>query len=490
MSRILSMIFILATLSLWGMEAKASDYVLDSIATFTYPSAGNLGGSGCWGYKAPDGTQYGIMGVRDGVAIININTRTSVQVVPGPKNNCSAYWREMRTYQHYAYIVSECIGTNQGLMILDLQYLPDSVKYLGSIPVNNIGDVTSHTISIDSINGYMYLEGRNQANLSIHVHSLANPAAPVWVHSFGDAVGIHDMTATDDTIYVADGWSPTVSIYDMAVKTAPVLISRFTIPSGGYVHNVWPTDDRTHLVTTEETTGKTVKIFNIEDLQNVQLVGQFIGGSNVAHNAYCRGDWVILSHYAAGFEVWDISTPALPTRVANFDTWPTTTGFDGLWGAYAYADSGYIWGSNLNGKFYIVQLRDTTVVADADNDGIPNSTDNCRFAANPGQEDLDGDLVGDVCDNCVSVPNPLQEDSNLNGVGDACDQVCGDVDQTDTVTISDVVYLIEFIFAGGPAPSPLSVADVNCDSQVTVSDVVYIINFIFAGGSVPCALCP
>lgn len=490
MSRAFIGVLIVAALAFVGTEANASNYVLDSIATFTYPSAGNLGGSGCWGYRAPDGKQYGLMGVRDGVAIINVSSRQQVQVVPGPKTSCSAYWREMRTYQHYAYIVSECVGTNQGLMILDLQYLPDSVKYLGSIPVNNLGDVTSHTISIDTVNGFMYLEGRNQANLSIHVHSLANPAAPVWVHSFGDAVGIHDMTATDDTIYVADGWSPTISIYNMAVKTAPVLISRFTIPSSGYVHNVWPTDDRTHLVTTEETTGKTVKIFNIQDLQNVQLVGQFIGNSNVAHNAYCRGDWVILSHYAAGLEIWDISTPSTPTNVARFDTWPTASGFDGMWGAYAYADSSYFWGSNLNGKFFIMQLRDTTAILDADNDGVPNAVDNCMTVANAGQEDLDGDLVGDVCDNCPGISNPLQEDADLDNIGDACDYVCGDADDNSSVTISDAVYLINYIFSGGPAPSPMESGDPNCDGLINISDAVYLINFIFSGGATPCAICP
>jgi hypothetical protein len=45
---------------------------------------------------------------------------------------------------------------------------------------------------------------------------------------------------------------------------------------------------------------------------------------------------------------------------------------------------------------------------DSDQDGVPNSIDNCPFAANPDQTDTDGDGIGDVCDNCPTVFNPFQ----------------------------------------------------------------------------------
>ncbi|MGB5105807.1 MAG: M28 family peptidase [Candidatus Zixiibacteriota bacterium] len=67
--------------------------------------------------------------------------------------------------------------------------------------------------------------------------------------------------------------------------------------------------------------------------------------------------------------------------------------------------------------------------------------------------------------------------------------VCGDADNNDIVTISDAVYLINYIFAGGPAPDPLEAGDVDCNIILTISDAVYLINYIFSGGPQPCNSC-
>ncbi len=64
---------------------------------------------------------------------------------------------------------------------------------------------------------------------------------------------------------------------------------------------------------------------------------------------------------------------------------------------------------------------------------------------------------------------------------------CGDVDVNDIVNISDAVYLINYIFSGGPPPAPLAAGDVNLSELITISDAVYLINYIFAGGPAPCA---
>ena len=70
------------------------------------------------------------------------------------------------------------------------------------------------------------------------------------------------------------------------------------------------------------------------------------------------------------------------------------------------------------------------------------------------------------------------------------EHVCGDANDDEIVNVTDVVYLINYIFAEGPAPEPIEAGDSDCDTNVNITDAVYLVNYIFAGGFVPCAACP
>jgi hypothetical protein len=64
--------------------------------------------------------------------------------------------------------------------------------------------------------------------------------------------------------------------------------------------------------------------------------------------------------------------------------------------------------------------------------------------------------------------------------------IVGDVNYDGTKSISDVLYLISYLYKGGPAPVPEpSAGDTNCDGEVTISDVIYLINYLFRGGPAP-----
>jgi hypothetical protein len=68
---------------------------------------------------------------------------------------------------------------------------------------------------------------------------------------------------------------------------------------------------------------------------------------------------------------------------------------------------------------------------------------------------------------------------------------CGDVDGSGgNPDISDLVYLVEYMFQGGPEPPVYGSADMaDCNGMIEISDLVYLVDFMFLGGPAPCALC-
>ncbi len=61
----------------------------------------------------------------------------------------------------------------------------------------------------------------------------------------------------------------------------------------------------------------------------------------------------------------------------------------------------------------------------------------------------------------------------------------GDANGDKVIDVGDVVYLINYLYRGGPAPNPLASGDTNSDGTVDVGDVVYLINYLFKGGPAP-----
>jgi len=63
--------------------------------------------------------------------------------------------------------------------------------------------------------------------------------------------------------------------------------------------------------------------------------------------------------------------------------------------------------------------------------------------------------------------------------------MCGDANGDGLVNVSDVVYIINYVFISGPRPVPLACGDSNDDGTVNVSDAVYLIGYIFVSGPLP-----
>jgi hypothetical protein len=53
------------------------------------------------------------------------------------------------------------------------------------------------------------------------------------------------------------------------------------------------------------------------------------------------------------------------------------------------------------------------------------------------------------------------------------------------VNVGDAIYILNYLFRGGPAPSPYIEGDTNCDGVVNLSDAIRILNYLFKGWPVP-----
>jgi hypothetical protein len=61
----------------------------------------------------------------------------------------------------------------------------------------------------------------------------------------------------------------------------------------------------------------------------------------------------------------------------------------------------------------------------------------------------------------------------------------GDANGDGTITLSDVVFLINYLYKNGPVPDPPAAGDANSDGQTELGDVVYLLNYLFKGGPPP-----
>jgi hypothetical protein len=127
-------------------------------------------------------------------------------------------------------------------------------------------------------------------------------------------------------------------------------------------------------------------------------------------------------------------------------------------------------------------------LADADSDALPDGCDNCPADYDPTNLDTDVDGLGDVCDNCPDVYNPDQVDINENEIGDACETCCrlrGDADSSGELNISDLTFMVDYMFGGGMIPECEEEGDFDNNEVIDISDITFAADYFFGGGPAP-----
>jgi len=349
------------------------------------------GVAGTWGYVAPDGSRYALMGTAKGVLVLDLRDPANPRVVDevdGPTNTGSPgiYWREMRVYRSHAYIVSEHTNLRGGIMILDLSGLPDSVRYVRSV-VPHDRQLAAHTLDIDTARGLLYLQretnhaaGHGKARAlhhgagsekpghpvgdpthgSIEIWDLAaDPENPSYVTTFNQNRSIHDMTAAGDFVYVAEGNASSYSVWDVRDPRAPVRVVRWSVEPGHFAHNIWPSGDASFVVTTEEIPlGLPARVWQLNGSAAPTLLSEFRVGIGTPHNVVMEGRTAYLSHYTEGAAAVDLSNPAAPRVVAQLDTNPYDgAGLSGCWGVYKFPGEPLMICSDIDHGFHLIRLQ-------------------------------------------------------------------------------------------------------------------------------------
>ena len=298
-----------------------------------YPASGY---NDVWGYTDEAGREYALLGIEDGLSIIDISDPANAFEVAF-FSTTKTTWKDIKTYQHYAYVVID--GVEFGMQIIDLSDLPNSASLVQTYTDNGFG--SSHNISIDTDNGILYAE-RN--SVATRVISLADPENPVELLAISHP-GHHDIVVQDNILYVSEGSGNSFSLYDVSDPQNPSLLQRFNPPSSGYAHNSWPTEDGKYLFTAEEVPAElTVKVWDIQDLNNISLIDEYIASpTGRPHNVHIKGDYAYISHYWDGLRILDIRNPANVEEIGFYDTFPDAgSGFAGNWGVYPNLRSGKI----------------------------------------------------------------------------------------------------------------------------------------------------
>jgi hypothetical protein len=66
-----------------------------------------------------------------------------------------------------------------------------------------------------------------------------------------------------------------------------------------------------------------------------------------------------------------------------------------------------------------------------------------------------------------------------------CCELRGDINHDGVIDISDLVYLVDWMFTGGPPPPCPEEADMNGDGAIDIADLVYLVDYMFNGGPAP-----
>jgi hypothetical protein len=302
-----------------------------------------------WGYVDPNGVHYAIMGdwgnhLGGGVYIINVEDPGNpflAKAIVGSQR----YGFDVKVWQHYVYA---CNGSGSG----STSRVYDIADIQNPVVSNTFPGHHNLTIHPD---GYLY--GEVPGLMAYDIAS--NPMVPAfkWNTDLSDG---HDSYAVGDVLYDFHGYSGT-RFYDISDRLSPVLMGSITDPNIIYHHSGCPTPDGKYLYICDELAinpRPDVTVWDISNPQYPARMKSFGDPAATIHNLYIVGGFAFVSHYSAGFRVYDTSDPLNPVLLDTYDTSASTgENYDGCFGVYPFADNGVIYCSDYDNGLFLFSVE-------------------------------------------------------------------------------------------------------------------------------------
>ncbi|MBX2845742.1 MAG: choice-of-anchor B family protein [Saprospiraceae bacterium] len=341
--------------------------------------SGSIIGNDCWGWTDPaTGREFVLFGTFSNTTFVEITDPTNPVVIGFlPSATGNSDWRDMKVYDHYAFIVSEASG--HGMQVFDLNRLLNTVgtgitfdedaRYL------EFGN--AHNIVINESSSYAYAVGTTTFNGGPHFIDISNPLNPTPAGGYAMGNYSHDAQVVTyngpDPDYqgreiMIGSNADEIVIVDITDKDNPQGISTVSYSNIGYTHQGWFTEDQRYFLLGDEFDEFQIGIntrtlvFDFNDLDNPVLHTTYTGPTPaIDHNGYVKGNDFYLANYAAGLRVIDVSNINTMQEIGSFDTFPAhnNNSFNGAWNIYPFFQSGNIVISDIERGLFIVRKQGT-----------------------------------------------------------------------------------------------------------------------------------
>ncbi len=365
-----------------GMAAGYPCNNVDLYAMIPLADMGSTGANDIWGWTSTvTGKEYVLIGLLEGTGFVDItNPTTPIYLGMLPTQTTNSTWRDIKTHQNYAYIVSEAF--EHGIQVFDLLQLDNvtnpPVTFESRTTFDGLGTSGAHNIAINECSDYAYAVGTNQCSGGLVAVNISNPDNLTFDGCFSAAGYTHDTQCENYIGPDADHFGKEIcfnsngnSGYDLAIvdvtdKTDMTLISTTAYANRVYTHQGWTTEDQEYFLMNDEidegSNGHNTRthIWDIRDLDAPAYMGYFESvNASTDHNLYVKGNRAYLSNYSSGLRIYDLSniSSASLSEVAYFDVYPSdnNVGYIGTWSNYPYFESGVIAVTNRSEGLFLVK---------------------------------------------------------------------------------------------------------------------------------------